>query len=1146
MRTGSGARLVTEPCSRVKRPRNVHGKRHGPAEHLRLLKTGSERLAFVNSQTFGANDAEREEKTASYVTQLSKLGIAACGVAEARIPENGHRTVTGGWHLIWSGLPATQKKERGVAMLLEPRWARCLIDWSAISERILVVRVRISEGINASIVVAYSPTDLAARADKDAFYLQLHSTIGALPARDMLILLGDFNGQVGTDPAPYGGVMGQWGLDTKTTDNGERLLHLAAACNLRLANTFFKHSKLRTATHAMKVKKQGKEETCFRVIDYIAVSKRLMSSVTDCRVFRSFVASNGLDHSLLVLTLRLRLSTAKQRPVGGQKLQFYNCSKLQNSAAARQCFQLDLSNRFSCLVGAPLDTSQEEWRRLQAAAQQAAHVAGLDLPQRQRPRDFALSAKTMQKIERKHAAHAAVLSNPCAASKAMFRAANNAAKAAVRRDQERYYKQQAEYAEAALRGGNLGVFHKHVQRIFGEQQGSKSAAPMSVLGGPDGKQVLQSREEVVKRFAEHFADVLNCPTTLDPQMQQTIEDLVQQVEQGRGAMKQPDSAAELPTLKEVIEAVQACRNGASPGVDGIGAPMLKLSGTMVEWLHRVIVAVWQSGCAPVEWKRALLVALYKGKGERKLTDNYRGISLLSIPGKVYVLILLSRISSHVDAQLLDSQSAFRKGRGLTDALFTIRQVISRCVEFNEPLFMAFVDLRKAYDSVPRESLWQILRVYGVHAKLVELLEDLHKGTQAAVRMGGSMSEWFDVRGGVRQGCVISPLLFNIYMDFVVKQALAQMPEGCGVELAYHADGKLQRKKWGRGESLEVLSVLLYADDMVLMSNDRGELATMLQVMDRVSAGMGLRINASKTEIMAIKLKPKKGSVEVEQEAEEVVIGEGVVKEVSQFKYLGSVLVADGKLDVELNIRKGRAYGRFSQFEKLWGSKHLSVSTKVKCYRAYVLPILLFGSETWALTQEQSLMLERVHTSCLRSILGVKLSDRHSNAHVRSVCGIASLAAIITTNRLRWLGHVGRMEPGRLPHVALFSSLYGMPTRKRRGAPPLRWEKCVLNDLGVVGVPEEDWEAKCQLKCVWRKMLWEFSHPGQESRPLRASGRRGQQTAVQYAERYSVPFPEPAADAAAEGVNLNWWEPTAAPTRVLLNPEGSPLLMFPSV
>ena len=78
------------------------------------------------------------------------------------------------------------------------------------------------------------------------------------------------------------------------------------------------------------------------------------------------------------------------------------------------------------------------------------------------------------------------------------------------------------------------------------------------------------------------------------------------------------------------------------------------------------------------------------------------------------------------------------------------------------------------------------------------MEDRHKGTQAAVWMGGSMSEWFDVWGGVKQGYVLSPLI-NIYMDFVVKQALAQMPEGCGVELAYHANGKLQqRQSWGRG------------------------------------------------------------------------------------------------------------------------------------------------------------------------------------------------------------------------------------------------------------------------------------------------------------------------------------------------------------
>ena len=118
--------------------------------------------------------------------------------------------------------------------------------------------------------------------------------------------------------------------------------------------------------------------------------------------------------------------------------------------------------------------------------------------------------------------------------------------------------------------------------------------------------------------------------------------------------------------------------------------------------------------------------------------------------------------------------------------------------------------------------------------------------------------------------------------------------------------------------------------------------------------------------------------------------------------------------------RGEAVGRFKQFEKMWGTKHLSLATKVKCYKAYVLPILLFGSECWSLTKVQSQKLERVHSSCLRSILGVRLSDRHTNEHIRKSCGVATLSAYITANRLRWLGHVGRMEEGRLPHIALFS------------------------------------------------------------------------------------------------------------------------------
>ena len=137
----------------------------------------------------------------------------------------------------------------------------------------------------------------------------------------------------------------------------------------------------------------------------------------------------------------------------------------------------------------------------------------------------------------------------------------------------------------------------------------------------------------------------------------------------------------------------------------------------------------------------------------------------------------------------------------------------------------------------------------------------------------------------------------------------------------------------------------------------------------------------------------------------------------------------------------------------------------------MLPILLFGSECWTLTKVQSQKLERVHSSCLRSILGVRLSDRHTNEHIRKSCGVATLSAYITANRLRWLGHVGRMEEGRLPHIALFSSLHGDMTRPV-GRPRHTWEKCVCADLKVLGQDEGSWEASCQIKSAWRKRLWD--------------------------------------------------------------------------
>jgi hypothetical protein len=158
--------------------------------------------------------------------------------------------------------------------------------------------------------------------------------------------------------------------------------------------------------------------------------------------------------------------------------------------------------------------------------------------------------------------------------------------------------------------------------------------------------------------------------------------------------------------------------------------------------------------------------------------------------------------------------------------------------------------------------------------------------------------------------VIAPLLINIYMDVVVKQALAQMPDGCGLKLAYRADGKLQSMDRSEGAtSMELISLLLYADDTVLLSSKEDELAVMLKLVGKVSAGLGLQMNASKTKIMATPLHakgagPGAGTEDVEG-CQGVEISDGMVQVVTQFKYLGSMLVNDGKPEVELALGRPR-------------------------------------------------------------------------------------------------------------------------------------------------------------------------------------------------------------------------------------------------
>lgn len=220
--------------------------------------------------------------------------------------------------------------------------------------------------------------------------------------------------------------------------------------------------------------------------------------------------------------------------------------------------------------------------------------------------------------------------------------------------------------------------------------------------------ILSTEHEPALRWVQHFSEVLNCPEPDDPANPPPAEDL-------------PTIDTSLPTHEEVRRAIQVMKSGKAASLDSIHAEMLKADlATSAKVFTELFRNIWEEEIIPQDWDKGLIVKLPK-KGNLQSCDNWRGITLLSIPSKVFCRILLSRIESAVEQSLRQEQAGFRTGRGCTDQIFALKNIIEQCVEWNAPLHINFIDFRKAFDSLHRDTLWKIARTYGIPPKMVSLM-----------------------------------------------------------------------------------------------------------------------------------------------------------------------------------------------------------------------------------------------------------------------------------------------------------------------------------------------------------------------------------------------------------------------------------------
>ncbi len=580
----------------------------------------------------------------------------------------------------------------------------------------------------------------------------------------------------------------------------------------------------------------------------------------------------------------------------------------------------------------------------------------------------------------------------------------------------------------------------------------KVTKPIWEVYGDDGD-IVSDKTSVLNKWRDDFRSLLTPPTCLDPaQLQFEQEIRMSNASREKALIEDPaqvNQAINQPfTDEEVEKIINKAKSGKACGVDGLIADVLK-NRCSTSICTKLFNFCMSSGKIPTMWSQGIISPIPKCKdSDPRVPLNFRGISLLSVPGKLYTAAISHRLSAYLEKHhlLANEQNGFRSERSCLDHIYTLNNICRNRNLLKLQTFLTFIDFSKAFDYVTHDLLFHKLLNLNINGPIYHAIKQIYDNPTSCVQFDGQLTGWFPITSGVRQGDSLSPTLFAIYINDLVEE--------------------MKNKDTGILVGGLRIPLLLYADDIVILSENDVKAQEQLDIMTTWCKKWKMSINAKKSQIVHVRNPQRKRS------STELSCCDQVLKYVPTYKYLGFLMHehTNPKNAIEtLTSAASRSFGRIvSMFRVL---KNMGVKSYETLYHSYVVPIMHYGSAVWGYKENNDTRV--LQNRIARYYLGVH--------KFTAVCATQLELDWLSVKYRRWVdiiryhNRLMDMKAHRLPVI-----IYKWDRSLKLDS----WAKEVVHILTYADMLHDNadtWRkfdldvVESRLKFLYRQQLWQEAH-----------------------------------------------------------------------